>query len=132
MRQRIKRSIKTILFLFSLGFFGFLMTGIFLTQELPVYEGTVPMTKIKDTVEVFTDQFGVPHIFANNEEDLFLVAGYIAARERLFQMSMVLNSVRGELASMLGDEYLSADIYLRTWRIHDISKKITEKMDLET
>jgi penicillin amidase len=108
------------------------MTRIFLTQELPAYEGTVPMTKVKDTVEVFTDQFGVPHVFANNEEDLFLAAGYIAARERLFQMSMVLNAVRGELASMLGDEYLSADIYLRTWRIHDISKKITEKMDLET
>ena len=50
------------------------------------------MTKIKDTVEVFTDQFGVPHVFANNEKDLFLVAGYISARERLFQMSMVLNA----------------------------------------
>ena len=132
MKPGNKRLIKTLLFLFSLGFFGFVMTRIFITQELPVYEGTVPMTKIKDTVEVFTDQFGVPHVFANNEEDLFLAAGYIAARERLFQMSMVLNAVRGELASMLGDEYLSADIYLRTWRIHDISKKITEKMDLET
>ena len=62
MRQRIRRSIKTILFLFSLGFIGFLMTRIFLTQELPAYEGTVPMTKVKDTVEVFTDQFGVPHV----------------------------------------------------------------------
>ena len=43
-------------------------------------------------------------------------------------MSMVLNAVRGELASILGDEYLSADIYLRTWRIHAVSKKMTEEM----
>lgn len=127
MKPGNKRLIKTLLFLFSLGFFSFVMIRIFFTQELPVYEGTFPMTKIKDTVEVFTDQFGVPHIFANNEKDLFLVAGYVSARERLFQMSMVLNAVRGELASVLGDEYLSADIYLRTWRIHDISKKNNRK-----
>ena len=83
MKLRNKRLIKTLLFLFSLGFFGFVMIRMFFTQELPAYEGIVPMTKIKDTVEVFTDQFGVPHVFANNEKDLFLVAGYISARERL-------------------------------------------------
>ena len=78
MKPGNKRLIKTLLFLFSLGFFSFVMIRIFFTQKLPVYEGTFPMTKIKDTVEVFTDQFGVPHVFANNEKDLFLVAGYVS------------------------------------------------------
>ena len=64
----------------------------------------------------------------NTENDLFIVAGYIAARERLFQMSMVSSAARGELASIMGDDYLSTDIYLRTWRIHAVSKKMTEEM----
>jgi len=56
---------------------------------LPKYEGTISIQGIIDTVSVFTDDYGIPHVFAENENDLFIVAGYIAARERLFQMSLV-------------------------------------------
>ena len=77
---------------------------------------------------MFTNEFGVPHIFAKNETDLFFAAGYISARERLFQMSMVALAVRGELASALGDAYISSDIYLRTWRIHTIAKQLADNM----
>ena len=77
---------------------------------------------------MFTNEFGVPHIFAKNETDLFFAAGYISARERLFQMSMVALAVRGELASALGDAYISSDIYLRTWRIHTVAKQLADNM----
>ena len=107
---------------------GFLTIKIIIFYELPKYEGTINIQGIVDTVSVFTDDYGVPHVFAENENDLFIVAGYIAARERLFQMSLVSYAARGELASVLGDDYLSTDIYLRTWRIHAVSKKMTEEM----
>ena len=127
-----KRSITIMIIFACCVFLGYIITRVLIYQELPVYEGSITVAGIEDTVEVFTDQFGVPHVFAENEDDLFFTAGYIAARERLFQMSMVSYAVRGELASMLGDEYLATDIYLRTWRIRDVSKKITEAMDVET
>ena len=56
--------------------------------------------------------------------------GYLAARERMFQLSTVALAVRGELASAFGDELLSTDIYLRTWRIHDTAKKMVAAMDI--
>ena len=86
------------------------------------------MKHLKKKVEVYTDSYGVPHIFADNETDLFFVAGYIAARDRLFQLSMVSLAVRGSLSSVLGDKYLGTDIYLRTWRIHHTAKKLVQNM----
>lgn len=103
----------------------------YLYSPLPSYEGKIVLEKLIDTVQVHTDEFGVPHVFAKNDKDLFLAAGYISARERLFQMSMVVYAVRGELASALGDKYLSTDIYLRTWGIPEIAKKLAENMHPE-
>ena len=62
----------------------------------------------------------------------FYAAGYYAARDRLFQMSIVNFSVRGELSSALGDELIDSDIYLRTWRIHDTAKKLVGELDPQT
>ena len=98
-------------------------------HPLPPYQGELPLSGLKSPVDVFTDEFGVPHVFADNEDDLFFTAGYLAGRERLFQLSTVALAVRGELASALGNQYLGSDIYLRTWRIHDIAKKMVESME---
>ena len=98
-------------------------------HPLPPYQGVLPLPGLKSPVDVFTDEFGVPHVFAKNEDDLFFTAGYLSGRERLFQLSIVALAVRGELSSALGDQYLGSDIYLRTWRIHDIAKKMVESME---
>jgi len=103
-----------------------------LHHPLPIYDGRKKLPGLQDSVDVFTDPYGVPHIFAQNENDLFFSAGYIAARDRLFQISMVAYAVRGELALALGNDLISSDIYLRTWRIHDTGKKLVAAMDRDT
>ena len=54
-------------------------------------------------VELRTDQRGVCHILAKNEEDLFRAQGYITARDRLFQMDMLRRTAGGRLAEFYGD-----------------------------
>mgnify|MGYP002821790377 CR=1 FL=1 len=98
-------------------------------SPLPTYSGEITLPTIQKEVEVYTDTYGVPHIFAENEKDLFFVAGYIAARERLFQLSMVALAVKGELASILGDSYIKTDVYLRTWRIEKVAVQLVKAMD---
>ena len=95
------------------------------------YEGEKEVLGISSSVDVYTDSFGVPHVFAKNEKDLFFTAGYLAARERLFQLSMVAILVKGEMALSLGDEYLDTDIFIRTWRIHETAKQMVLKMKPE-
>ncbi len=125
---------KKKLFL-SLG--GFAIIGLvfigklYFYHSLPVYDGTLSLNGIQDTVDVFTDPHGAPHIFAKNESDLFYTAGYIAARERLFQMTSAAAAVRGELALLYGDDLIRSDIYLRTWRIPEMASKLYSVMSPE-
>ncbi len=102
-----------------------------LEHPLPKYSGSITLSDLADTVDVYTDPYGVPHVFAKNEDDLFFIAGYIAASERLFQLATVALAVRGELSMAFGDDFLSSDIYLRTWRIHDTAIKIVDAMKPE-
>ncbi|MBL7014337.1 MAG: penicillin acylase family protein [Candidatus Marinimicrobia bacterium] len=125
----MKKAIQALLLIFLLTFIG---VRIYIHHPLPQYTGKKSVPSITKPVDVFTDEFGVPHIFAENESDLFFTAGYIAARDRLFQMSMVAFAVRGELSSALGDDFIDSDIYLRTWRINAVSKRVEKSLDSET
>ena len=112
-------------------------TAVFLAywyfyHPIPKYDGHMSIGGLNKSVDIYTDTYGVPHIFAQNEEDLFYAAGYYAARDRLFQMSVVNYSVRGELAYAFGDKLISSDVYLRTWRIHDTAKKLVGELKKET
>ncbi|MBT3502860.1 MAG: penicillin acylase family protein [Candidatus Marinimicrobia bacterium] len=120
--------LKQISIVFSVVLVVFLVVWQWIDHPLPQYEGEKKLSGLKNKVDVFTDNFGVPHVFAENEHDLFFTAGYIAASERLFQLSTVALAVRGELASALGDDLLGTDIYLRTWRIHATAKKMVNAM----
>ena len=112
-------------------FLFMLLSWEWLHAPLPQYIGEKKLTPLQKKVDVYTDSFGVPHVFAENEKDLFFSAGYIAARERLFQLSMVALAVKGELASVLGDSYLKTDIYLRTWGIKKVATDLVRNMKPE-
>lgn len=96
------------------------------------YEGIHNIPGLKESVDVYTDTFGTPHVFTKNKEDLFFAAGYLVARERLFQLSMRASAGRGELAFFLGDDLVSSDIYLRTFGIPSIAKEIASETDQQT
>ena len=125
----MKKILQAILLILVLTFIGI---RVYLYHPLPKYSGKKIIKALQKPVDVFTDEYGVPHIIADNETDLFFAAGYIAARDRLFQMSMVAFAVRGELSSALGDDFIGSDIYLRTWRINAVSKKIEKNLDKDT
>jgi penicillin amidase len=119
---------KTISIISGAIIIAFLLIWRWIDHPLPQYAGEKTLPGLKANVDIYTDPYGVPHVFAKNEDDLFFTAGYIAASERLFQLSTVALSVRGELASALGDDLLGSDIYLRTWRIHATAKKMINAM----
>lgn len=122
---------KTLIILSVLIIVLFLSGKAYFYYSLPEYEGEIQISGLTDTVEVFTDEFGVPHIFAKNEKDLFYTAGYVTARERLFQMTATAAAGRGELSLLFGDDMLSSDIYLRNWGIPEMGRQIFEKADQE-
>ena len=120
---------KHVAALLLMGFILSIWIKLYLNEPAIVYSGTHNISGIQDRVEVFTDTFGTPHVFASNEQDLFFTAGYMVARERLFQLSLRASAGRGELAAFLGDDLVSSDIYLRTFGVPSVAKKIISETD---
>ena len=77
---------------------------------------TVPVRGLTQRVEVLRDHWGVNHIYARNEHDLFFAQGYCAARDRLFQLEMWRRQATGTVAEILGRRELKRDIGARLHR----------------
>lgn len=69
--------------------------------------------ELNGEVSVFFDERRVPHIFAENEYDLYFVQGYVTARDRLFQMEIQTYDAAGRLSENLGERTLSRDLETR-------------------
>jgi len=60
-------------------------------------------------LHIVRDNFGVPHIYADDIYGLYYGYGYAVAQDRLFQMEMTRRSTQGTVAEVLGAEYLDYD-----------------------
>lgn len=87
--------------------------------------GTVSIGGRHGEIVVRRDSFGVPFIEAENESDLFLGSGYVAAEDRLWQMVMMSRLAQGRLAEIAGEGMLDMDVFLRTL---DAKKHVDEAM----
>ena len=70
--------------------------------EVPEYE-ELEVFNLDDDVTVIRDNWGVPHIYAENEADIAFALGYVHAQDRFFQMDMGRREVQGRLAEVLAD-----------------------------
>ncbi|TLZ72009.1 MAG: penicillin acylase family protein [Methanobacteriota archaeon] len=65
-------------------------------------------------VTVLRDTWGVPHIFATTNHDLFFALGYVHAQDRMWQMDIQYRFAAGRLSEVLGPKYVEQDAFLRT------------------
>lgn len=87
---------------------------LWLRSSLPQTEGTVEIPGLESPVTITRDQWGVPHIEADTERDLYRALGFVHAQDRLWQMEMNRRIAQGRLAEILGSDGLGIDKYMRT------------------
>ncbi|MFO0727337.1 MAG: penicillin acylase family protein [Myxococcota bacterium] len=63
---------------------------------------TLELDGLSAPVEVFWDEGGFPHLYAESADDLYLAQGFVVGRERSFQMEFTRSAVSGRLAELLG------------------------------
>jgi penicillin G amidase len=80
---------------------------------LSTVRGSLKVAGLEQPVNVFRDRWGVAHIYAQNQHDLFFAQGFVAAQDRLFQMELWKRSGQGRLAEVLGPSALPRDINAR-------------------
>lgn len=85
--------------------------------------GTMVVSGLQAPVEVIRDKWGVPHIYAQNEHDLFFAQGYVHAQDRLWQMEFNRRVGNGTLSAVLGRATLDTDRFLRTLGLRRAAEK---------
>jgi penicillin amidase len=80
---------------------------------LPQVTGTLPVAGLSAPVRVVRDRWGVPHIRAASQQDLFFAQGFVQAQDRLFQMDLWRRAVQGRLSEVLGSNFIERDAMTR-------------------
>jgi len=68
----------------------------------PSAERSLSLPGVKSEVKVVWDNRWVPHIFAQNDYDLYYTQGYVHASQRLWQMELQTYAAAGRIAEILG------------------------------
>ncbi len=65
--------------------------------------------ELKGNAKVYLDERLVPHVFAENDEDLYFIQGYLHARFRLFQMDLQTRAAEGRASEIAGSAAIEYD-----------------------
>ena len=125
--------IKRIFFSLIIIIIVFVTVSYFwLRSTKPDYSGIVNIPGLNNKVEVIFDEYGVPHIYAQNSHDVYIALGWTQAQERLFQMEMIRRVTSGRLSELLGEKFINTDKTMLTLGIREMAEKSTNKFFNET
>ncbi|GHE29272.1 penicillin amidase [Streptosporangium violaceochromogenes] len=108
--------VLTILLIMGLALAG---AGVWAVRaSFPQLAGDLRVEGLTGKVTVYRDKAGIPHIYADSAEDLFLAQGYVHAQDRFFEMDFRRHVTAGRLSEMFGASTLAEDKVVRTmgWR----------------
>lgn len=114
------------LFFLCLGILFFFVACFY--RSVPKIKGKVSVRGITSEVRIIKDNWGVPHIFAQNEKDLFFACGYIHAQERMWQMDFHRRVGFGRLSEIFGERTLEKDRFIRNLSLKKAVSKEYEKL----
>ncbi len=75
----------------------------------PRIEGRLRLPGLVDPVEVLRDRWGVPHIYAKTEDDMWFAQGFVQAQDRFWQMELLRRIASGRVSEGVGEEGLTID-----------------------
>jgi penicillin G amidase len=119
--KRILLTLAIFLLLCAIGIF------FFLQNSKPTYSGEISLAGPSANIEVLYDDFGIPHIYAQNETDAYFALGYVHAQDRLFQMEMLRRAASGRLSEIIGPDMVQVDKLFRTLRINQFAEEQAKK-----
>ncbi len=126
----MKTFFKVIIFIVIL-LIGFIGIAIYWTfyKPLPNYNASLSVPGLHDSVTVYWDHYGAPHINAHNRHDLYFTVGYAHAQDRLWQLTLLQLAVRGQLSQFFGKKLVPVDKQQRLLGFWRMAKKLEPTLD---
>ncbi|WP_235299570.1 penicillin acylase family protein [Portibacter marinus] len=100
----------------STGFILCLLCFFAESIDAQIIPERLTLDQLDKEVEILVDEWGIAHIYAQTEHDLFFTQGWNAARDRLFQFEIWRRQAEGTVAEILGPEELQRDIGTRLFK----------------
>lgn len=120
---------KIFIALVLIVFILFIGVWWYLNSLKPSYEGNLSLSGIQNETTVYFDDYGIPHIYAQNQEDAMTALGYVHAQDRLFQMELIRRIAPGRLSEIFGDKMLKNDKFFASLGIEQTSEKTVKNID---
>lgn len=91
---------------------------------------TLDVPALQEPVEILVDRWGISHIYAETQHDLFFAQGWNAARDRLFQLELWRRQATGTVAEILGPRELQRDVGARLFKFRrDLGQELSHYHD---
>jgi penicillin G amidase len=115
MQPRRRRFGPTVLTILVAALVLLSLAGVYTARRsFPQTDGSLSVPGLHGQVEVLRDAMGVPHIYAQDEHDLFMAQGFVHAQDRFWQMDFWRHIGSGRLAEMFGESQVETDAFIRT------------------
>lgn len=102
---------------------------VFINHLKPDYSGTIKLKNIEKETTVYFDDYGIPHIYAQNKKDAMIALGYVHAQDRLWQMELMRRIAPGRLSELFGNIALKNDKFFAGLGIEEASAKAISELD---
>lgn len=134
-RRLAFRIVATLLILILLVVAGAGAFGYYtLRKPLPVTSGTLIFAGLSQSVDVYRDAAGVPHIYASTTDDLMFALGIVHAQDRWWQMEFNRHVSLGRISELVGynENALATDTFIRTAGWNRTAAQDTAALDPDT
>ena len=123
MLKKILKILLVLVLLLAIGFW------FFVRNNKPVYKGDLQLTGLQNKVNVYFDEIGVPHIYAENQQDAYTAFGYLHAQDRLWQMELMRRIAAGRLSEIFGEKMIKIDKFFLGLGIKEAALKDIKRID---
>jgi len=93
------------------------------------YEGELTVSAITQSATIYRDNWHVPHVYTENNEDMFFCQGYVHAQDRIWQMEINRRIGQGTLSEAFGKDALNTDRLTRTIGFNRLAKADLELLN---
>ncbi|PIB24765.1 penicillin acylase [Amylibacter kogurei] len=112
---------RLFLLLCVLGLGAMAIAYYFASRSIPDFNQNYTVDGLSGPIEIVRDNHSVPHIFAQNDPDVYYGLGFSHAQDRLWQMLILRRTAQGRLSEILGEQTLSVDEFVRRLDIYNLS-----------
>ncbi len=132
MNKKIKIIVGLCIVVLFTGIVLILLGVMLVKRSFTPVDGVEYVQSLSGSVKIYRDNYGVPHIEAQTEEDAFFAVGYVHAQDRLWQMELHRRAGLGKLSEIIGIDALPFDKMYRTLGFKQLSERMYFALDEKT